>query len=256
MELASIRLIAHRGSSADRAENTIASFDLAMEQGFSYLELDVHLAKDGVPVVMHDSDVDRTSNASGPISSYTSRELSDLDVTSWFKLTHGDPGAVEGVPTLDEVLSRYKENAHIFIEIKSGEVALISAIEQSLKRVGWLKNRTEPFNGIPGASIISFDPDQVIRSKNLLQDLGHGLLVVTSSVDSIRLCYEHGIQGYFPYLPNLTRKEVQMAEDFGLVVGGWGISRLEELDLAIDLKVWGVTVNWPQKAAEYLSGSD
>ena len=58
-------IIAHRGFSAERPENTISSFDHAIENGFDLLELDVHLSADGVLVVMHDEKVDRTTDGTG-----------------------------------------------------------------------------------------------------------------------------------------------------------------------------------------------
>ena len=74
-----IEIIAHRGYSAERPENTIASFDLAVNSGFPLIELDTHLTLDKIPVVMHDSDVDRTTNGTGPINSLTLEEIKKLD---------------------------------------------------------------------------------------------------------------------------------------------------------------------------------
>ena len=112
-----IEIIAHRGYSAERPENTIASFDLAVNSGLPLIELDTHLTLDKIPVVMHDSDVDRTTNGTGPINSLTLEEIKKLDAGSWFDVAYSN----QQVPTLEEILIRYKNRAHIFIEIKSNE---------------------------------------------------------------------------------------------------------------------------------------
>ena len=80
-------IIAHRGFSSERPENTISSFDHAFNNGFNLLELDVHLSSDGVLVVMHDEKVDRTTNGTGFLKSMTYKEISQLDAGSWFRGT-------------------------------------------------------------------------------------------------------------------------------------------------------------------------
>ena len=110
-----MHIIAHRGYSSDRPENTIASFDLAIEKGFENIELDIHMTKDGIPVVMHDADVSRTTDSSGLISEMTFEQIKLLDAGSWFKDRHGYPFPRQEVPSLEEILRRYASNAHIFI---------------------------------------------------------------------------------------------------------------------------------------------
>jgi glycerophosphoryl diester phosphodiesterase len=67
--------IAHRGASAYAPENTLAAFDLALAMGIVHIELDVHCTRDGQVVIMHDETVKRTTNGTGPITSYTLAEL-------------------------------------------------------------------------------------------------------------------------------------------------------------------------------------
>ncbi|HEY6332887.1 MAG TPA: glycerophosphodiester phosphodiesterase family protein, partial [Blastocatellia bacterium] len=77
-------VIAHRGASAIAPENTLRSFKLAVLLGADGIELDVHLSADGQPVVIHDRRLDRTTNASGPVSRLTADQLGKLDAGSWF----------------------------------------------------------------------------------------------------------------------------------------------------------------------------
>jgi glycerophosphoryl diester phosphodiesterase len=77
-------IFAHRGSSKDCPENTMAAFRKAYDDGADGIELDVQLSKDGVPVIIHDEKLDRTTNAKGNVLSYTYEELTKIDAGSWF----------------------------------------------------------------------------------------------------------------------------------------------------------------------------
>lgn len=74
-----VPLIAHRGYSAWAPENTLPAFELAAQMGYAYVETDVQFTKDGVPVLLHDGTIDRTSNGRGAVSSYTYEQLQQFD---------------------------------------------------------------------------------------------------------------------------------------------------------------------------------
>ncbi len=99
-------VIGHRGSSGEHPENTLLAFDGALEQGADALELDVRVSAEGVPVVIHDSTVDRTTDGSGEVRAHTVAELQALDA-----------GRGESIPTLEAVLERYPETP-LIVEIK------------------------------------------------------------------------------------------------------------------------------------------
>lgn len=111
-------VIAHRGASSYAPENTHSSFKLAIDMGAEMIELDVSLSKDGVPVVVHDETVDRTTVARGLVSDFTLEELKELETGSWFK----EEFSGEPFPTLAEVLSYTKNKIAVNIEIKSEAV--------------------------------------------------------------------------------------------------------------------------------------
>ena len=77
------QIYAHRGASGQYAEHTRAAYLQALAEGADGVECDVHLGADLQPVLLHDSVVDRTSNASGPVSGYTLEQLRELDFSSW-----------------------------------------------------------------------------------------------------------------------------------------------------------------------------
>lgn len=98
-------VIAHRGASAEQPENTMAAFRLAMEVGADAIELDVRLARDGTPVVIHDATLDRTTAARGPVAARSVEELAALRV-----------GDTIGVPSLERVLREI--SLPILLEVK------------------------------------------------------------------------------------------------------------------------------------------
>src|SRR5262245_43462516 len=101
-------IVAHRGASSTRPENTTASFEEAIALGAQIVELDVRLSLDGVPVVMHDPVVDRTTDGTGFVHELTAAELASL---------RAGPGAA--VPTFAEVLEVVSGRAAIAVEVKN-----------------------------------------------------------------------------------------------------------------------------------------
>lgn len=105
----------HRGASKYAPENTIAAFDIALKQGAKAFELDTMLTRDNVPVVIHDHDLERTTNGKGEVGDCTLEEIRNLDAGSYFSREFRG----ERIPTLKEVLSRYKKEILVNIELKN-----------------------------------------------------------------------------------------------------------------------------------------
>ena len=134
-------IIGHRGASAQAPENTLAAFQLAIDQGADGVEFDVQIAADGVPVVIHDYDLPRTGGLDSKVSAMTSTELAKIDVGSWFNKKHKsharDKFATERVPTLAQVLDLLKStDGPIYGELKceTGEYRpLVRAVCEMIK---------------------------------------------------------------------------------------------------------------------------
>jgi glycerophosphoryl diester phosphodiesterase len=86
----SVQVVAHRGSSGEHAEHTLAAYEKALAQGADALECDVRLTRDGVLVCVHDRRIDRTSDGRGVVSTLELADLADLDFASW-KQRQRDP---------------------------------------------------------------------------------------------------------------------------------------------------------------------
>jgi len=110
-------IIAHRGASKDRPENTLAAFDEALRLGADGIELDVQFSRDEIPVVYHDRTLARAGGGPRRVAGLTFRELRRLDAAARFE------GAVSRnrIPSLEEVLARYGLRTRLLVEIKTRE---------------------------------------------------------------------------------------------------------------------------------------
>ena len=109
-----IRAVNHRGYCTEAPENTLSAFRLSKKMGFRYVECDVSFTSDTVPVLLHDSTVDRTSNGSGNISAMTLEQVKALDFGSWKSAEY----AGEKIPTFEEFMLLCKQiGLHPYIEI-------------------------------------------------------------------------------------------------------------------------------------------
>ncbi|MFG3527762.1 glycerophosphodiester phosphodiesterase [Streptomyces sp. NPDC047917] len=179
-------VFAHRGASAYAPENTLAAVDKADALGFDWVENDVQFTKDGVLVVVHDTDLKRTTDAEEvfpdrapwAVKDFTAAEIARLDAGSWF----GPEFAGTRVPTLKQYLDRIERNRQkLLLEIKSPEI--YPGIEKETLRVlrqkGWL-DRSHVKNRLV---IQSFGADSVKKVHQLRPDVTTGFLGTPSVTD-------------------------------------------------------------------------
>jgi len=120
------KIVCHRGAETFAPENTLSAIDLAIGLGFNIVEIDVRQTKDGVPVVLHDSLANRTTNGRGAIKKMNYADVCKLDAGSWF-----DPFfAGEPVPRLEDVLAHVKGYLEVYIEIKEAEPEILLELVQ------------------------------------------------------------------------------------------------------------------------------
>ncbi|HKQ97182.1 MAG TPA: glycerophosphodiester phosphodiesterase family protein, partial [Candidatus Polarisedimenticolia bacterium] len=110
-------LIGHRGASAHAPENTLASFERALHDGADWIECDVRLSADDVPIILHDATLDRTTDGRGSAASLPLASILRLDAGSWFAPRFRG----ERVPMLAEVLALLDGRGGINLELKIDE---------------------------------------------------------------------------------------------------------------------------------------
>lgn len=125
-------IVAHRGSSADRPENTLASFRQAIEAGATAVEVDVRTTRDGHLVVLHDATVDRTTDGTGRVQDKTLDELRQFDAGRRFDVKY----AGERIPTLREVLEVCRDRVDVLLDLKEKGENYAKAVVAEIKSHG------------------------------------------------------------------------------------------------------------------------
>jgi len=244
--------IAHRGFSSQAPENTSAAFDLAIENEFYYIETDVQLTADNIPVIIHDDTVDRTSNGKGKVSEKTLSDIKKLDFGSWFSPKFKD----QKILTLSELLKNYNNKIHLVLELKSQQSELCKQIAALIENESWDKIAGNPMTQIPGLTIISFHLEQILRSIELMPVVRHGWLVGELTDTDIDIASKLGIQGIFPNAKLVSEHSISYAKEKGLFVAVWGIQNAEEVVMLKKIGISAVTSDWPDKIQEYIKSKN
>ncbi|KLV21513.1 glycerophosphodiester phosphodiesterase [Bacillus altitudinis] len=207
-------IIAHRGSSSAAPENTIAAFDVAVEQGADYIELDVQMTMDQHVVVIHDDTVERTTNGNGLVKSYTLDQLKKLDAGSWFDQQYTN----ERIPTLQEILERYSRRIGILIEIKhpKRQIGIEKAVARIINRFAYSRH----------IMIQSFDVHALQRIKAFAPSLRTALII---KPDAFKLT-KRKIMTYSSFANCLNMKKT--------MINRWWIDRIHTFGM--DVFIWTV----------------
>ena len=168
--------VAHRGYSAVAPENTLPALAAAGRAGATFVEFDVRTTADGMPVVIHDRTVDRTTNGTGAVWELTLDEIRALDAGSWFAPAY----AGVRVPSLAEALEALSA-PRLLLEIKPPATA-----EQVKVILTMVADR-----GLLGRTVVqSFDPGIVRLVREVAPDAPRGLLRLRLEADTVALARE------------------------------------------------------------------
>jgi glycerophosphoryl diester phosphodiesterase len=222
-------VVGHRGAMGHCPENTMASFERGLELGADWIELDVHLSRDGALIVIHDETLERTTNGHGLVRDHTLAELKALDA-----------GNGERVPTLNEVLEWAKERDTIVdIEIKNAPSfyqGIEDKIVAALDEVGVTEQ----------VVVISFDHVAVQRVKAVDTRVATGVLYACRPLNGgVSLAREAGADVLLPHWVHVTQPDVKRAHQEGLYVAPWATSDPNVLRRLIDSGVDAIATNHP-----------
>ncbi len=230
-----VKSVNHRGYNTEAPENTLSAFRLSKRKGFKYVECDVSFTSDGVPVLLHDSTVDRTSNGTGKINEMTFEQVRALDFGSWFSEEY----AGEKIPSFEEFISLCRNlGLHPYIEIKTSEISYTNAeIEQLIgivKRYGMADKVTW----------ISFSGDYLNEVKNCAPHARLGLVVMnlTDYLISLASSLKTESNDVFidAYAPTLEKDQVAKCLDADIPVEVWTVNDMATLK-SLDPYISGVT---------------
>jgi glycerophosphoryl diester phosphodiesterase len=217
-------VVAHRGASVEQPENTIAAFEAAIDAGADAVEFDVRLTRDGVPVVIHDPDVSRTTHRRGLVAELTAGEIRTL-----------------GVPTLDEALACLGGRAAADIELKNEwyELGFVEEGAPALEPVLHALDRS----AFPGPVLLSsFDPATMRRSRELRPEVPTGLLTraETDVASALEAATDDDHPWVLPFVAQVLDAGASLVDEVheaGLRLGTW---IADDPGMARTLFSWGV----------------
>ncbi|NHN29970.1 glycerophosphodiester phosphodiesterase [Paenibacillus agricola] len=229
-----IKGIAHRGYPVKYPENTLSSFQAALDLSYTYVELDVQLSKDGIPVVIHDYTVDRMSDNKGMVRDYTLDELKRLRIKE-----------IETIPTLEETLRLLKGHINIMVELKqAGD--LYPGLEEKVLEV---IRRTDTFEQ---CIIISFDHFSIVRTRQLSQDIRLGLTSSCSMPYVFPFMEEYRCELLGVPIRMMTAEYTEMIMERGIIVGPWPVDTITDMEwIAAKYPTALITTNELERWADF-----
>jgi glycerophosphoryl diester phosphodiesterase len=246
------RLFGHRGASGTMPENTLAAFSEALAAGADRLEMDVHLTADEEVIVLHDPDLDRTTDGHGPAARLRLSEIRELDAGFQFESAPGNHpfrGRKMRIPTFAEVLTHFS-NVPINVELKVDDPALVEATHRLLER-----HKAE-------ARVLLTAESQVLMERIRL--VMPNVLTGMCASEVLAFWGNGGNPGYhapgfalqvpviYAGIPIVTQRFVDAAHEANLEVHAWVINEEDEMRRLVDMGVDGIMTDFPRLAAKVL----
>ena len=221
--------IGHRGAKGYEPENTLVSFQKALNMQVDGIELDVHLSADGELVVIHDETIDRTTNGHGFVNQLSLRELKQVRIIN-----------EQEIPTLQEVFDLVNQDCFINIELKNYDTAtkVVKLIDKYVSKKNW---RYDHF------LVSSFDWNALQQVRFLNDKIQIGILTETDL--DLALAFAKFIQAksIHPHFHLLTKENTAKIQEKGIQVFPWTINEIEDIQKIIAFKVNGIITDFPNR---------
>jgi glycerophosphoryl diester phosphodiesterase len=225
-------VISHAACGGHAPENTLAGIAAALAWGADAIEIDVQASADGVPVLMHDLTVDRSTNGNGAVAELFLEQLRTLDAG-------GEP-----VPTLAEVLAETVGGALLVIEIKQ------PGIEEEIAAV------VRDCGAVNDVMVWSFFPLALESMRRVEPRLPGGLLVAPESLSrwpQMRdAAVQSGLQAVSVFFAGIDERLAGECQRSGLALYAWTVDSDREIARLIDLGIDGICTNFPDRAIALL----
>jgi glycerophosphoryl diester phosphodiesterase len=236
-----ILVIGHAGAAGVAPANTLASVQACIDAGAHGMEIDVQLTSDDVPVLLHDTTLDRTTNLTGPI-----REHSFAEVEA------ADAGGGESVPSLADVLALVAGRLSVMCELKAtpGDDALDSLLTDRVADV------IADAEAAPWTAIQSCQREIVERSREVAPSIPVTRISAPQTEDQVEQLISgtvrRGAQAISVRDSSITPALVLSAKQRHLTVWTWTPDSADEWDRVIDAGVDGIITNYPKLLVEHL----
>lgn len=237
-----VAVIGHRGACGRAPENTLTAFRLALQMGVDMVECDVRLTRDGVPILLHDPELQRTTNGWGPVGDYTLEQIRRLNVSAWPWKRYPP----ERVALLEELLDLCRGRCGVGIDIKpEGAPGVELATIQVVQRLGMESS----------VVFFCFDPAILRRCKEKTPSIRRALSFKQPLADPIGLARELGAQGIVPHLSRVTPDLLAAAHGAKLFVAPWTVNRRSDMRRLSALGVDAIITNYPDTLRAVLHAS-
>ncbi len=229
-------IIGHRGACGHAPENTLASFSKALEIGVDTVELDVHLAKTGELVVIHDETVDRVANGKGFVADKTIEEIKE------YTLELG-----EKIPILNEVFDLINRRCIINVELKGPSTAkpVADLIRTYVVEKGW---------SYENFFVSSFNHHELFAFHQLLPEVQTGALLAGIPFHYAAFAQDIGATHAILYLHTVNKEFVNDAHMRGLQVFVYTVNNPDDIKHLLDMGVDGIITNYPDRCKCFQEG--
>jgi len=251
-------VLGHRGSAGTHPENTLESFAAALEQGAHILESDVHVTRDGIPILLHDPGVERVTQGTGEAAQLRFEELQTLDAGYRFLDAQGEHsarGQGHRIPSLEEAFARFPE-ARFNLEIKCRS---LSAIQTTLDLVERF-DRSDRTLLAAGEDDIMRDLRRAVSRHTAEPAMGASLGEIVAAITSAlgQGPMPEGVMALqipaeFADRPLATTELIEHAHAHGVDVHVWTINDLSEIETLLARGVDGIVTDLPGQLAGWLA---
>ncbi|HEY0045887.1 MAG TPA: glycerophosphodiester phosphodiesterase family protein [Flavobacterium sp.] len=224
-----MQVIGHRGAKGHAPENTLISFNKAIELGCHGIELDVHCSVDGIPFVIHDSTVDRTTSGTGKVCDLSALQLKALLIDNKHK-----------IPTLLEVFELIGQQCIVNVELK-----VRAAVEPVVDLINELvSSRKRKFSDFV---ISSFDWEALQDVHNLQPEIPIGVLTSTDLKLAAGFASYINAEAIHPYFHLINEQNVKELTEQGFKIFPWTVNEQADIDVVKKLQVSGIITDFPER---------
>lgn len=239
-EVLMTKILAHRGFSEKYPENTMLAFTMAMEAGADGIELDVQLTKDGVPVIIHDEDIDRTSDGFGYVRDYTYEELRSFSFYNQMK-EYKDYEDAKILKLEDYFIWAENKDLITNIELKTGVFRYKGIEKLTLDLI-------KKYSMEKRVIISSFNHLSLATMRNLAPSLSYGALTSNSLIEPESYLRKNGFNYYHPSYLALDDNTIKSLHRSKLSVNVWTIDSKRLMEEMFRKKADGIITNRPDLA--------
>lgn len=221
--------IGHRGAKGYAPENTLLSFQKAIEMGVDGIELDVHLSADGQIIVIHDATIDRTTNGQGVVNSLSLRELKGFRIENEHE-----------IPTLIEVFNLVNKRCFINIELKGKGTALpvLALIEKYVSKKNWQYHHF---------LISSFDWVSLLDIHLAQPTIPLGVLTEYDIDLAFAFAKYIQAQSIHSYFHLLSKEKTANMQEEGFRILAWTVNETEDIQKIKSFHINGIITDYPDR---------